>query len=277
MRTVEAPSGGARRVVVMGSRHWAAVHVVHDALSQAWAGGGAVLVTSTRPTVVDRYAELLWRRWGGRVEREAPGWRLHQGRGGAARRTWDTARLPGVVGADVSVCFTKAGVQLSEHDRTASALDSARTAMQPHHDQHQTDPLPEGKQQQQPPRRHTERPEPQQHEQQGEPAHVEQQHTERAEPEQQHVEPVHVEQRHTERAEREHVEQERVEVEAEPSEFGWLYPSPSVGRRVVGAARESVDRMLAERARVRAERVTTEAAPGRRDEQAHSGEEGMGR
>jgi hypothetical protein len=53
--------------------------VIRDALQKVWGDGRTVLVTGGSPTGADRVAEMLWRRWGGQVERRTGGWRLHGG------------------------------------------------------------------------------------------------------------------------------------------------------------------------------------------------------
>lgn len=70
---------GPRRVVVTGSRAWASPRVIREALRKVWGDGRTVLVTGGSPSGADRVAAMMWRRWGGQVERRGGGWRLHDG------------------------------------------------------------------------------------------------------------------------------------------------------------------------------------------------------
>lgn len=109
---------GPRRVVVTGSRAWVSPRVIREALRKVWGDGRTVLVTGGSPSGADRVAAMMWRRWGGQVERHGGGWRLH---GGVA---------------DVCLSFVRDGsgsaiAQLTEHGGIP-VVNHNRTQHQPH-------------------------------------------------------------------------------------------------------------------------------------------------
>jgi len=104
------PSLGPRRVLVTASRTWEDTSTIRRALAEQWGDGTAVLVSGACPRGGDRIAEMIWRGWGGRVERHPADWRAH-GRGAGLRRNGEMV----AAGADVCLAFIRDGSRGATH------------------------------------------------------------------------------------------------------------------------------------------------------------------
>jgi hypothetical protein len=109
---------------VANTSSWVSPATIRTALAQAWGDGRGVLVTGSRPSVSDRFAERLWRRWGGQLERHPHRWALHR----HATDTPARATTRRAAGADVCVAFGN-GARVSSHDDCHAALDRARRSV----------------------------------------------------------------------------------------------------------------------------------------------------
>ncbi|MGH3897205.1 MAG: SLOG family protein [Pseudonocardiaceae bacterium] len=92
----------SRRVLITGSRAWTNPVTIRDALLWVWDDGDTILVTGGCPRGADRIAELLWSRWGGRVERHPADWDQH-GRSAGFRRNAAMVQA----GADLCLAFLR--------------------------------------------------------------------------------------------------------------------------------------------------------------------------
>jgi len=119
------PSLGRRRVLVTASRTWEDTETIRRALAEQWGDGTAVLVSGGCPRGGDRIAEMIWRGWGGRVERHPADWRAH-GRGAGFRRNGEMV----AAGADVCLAFIRDGSRGATH--TAQLAHEAGIPVQAH-------------------------------------------------------------------------------------------------------------------------------------------------
>ena len=98
----QSVGGGARRVLVTGSRTWSDTEAIRAGLARVWGDGAAVLITGGCPVGADALAEACWRAWGGRVEAHPANWARH-GRAAGPRR--NAAMI--AAGAQVCVAFIR--------------------------------------------------------------------------------------------------------------------------------------------------------------------------
>jgi hypothetical protein len=105
------------RILVTGSRTWADVGVIREALARHFRPA-AVLVSGGCPRGADAIAEHIWRGWGGQVERHPAEWDRY-GKSAGFRRNAELVEL----GAAVCLAFIRASSRGASH--TAQLAEAA--------------------------------------------------------------------------------------------------------------------------------------------------------